>query len=197
MRKLKLQINISLDGVVSLQDTQFLWNDELREFSIENMKDIDTILLGGHTALGLVPYWAGIADTPADADYELGKRITETPKIVFSHSISKSPGPNTSIVEGPLHQKIEEYKGMSGKDMLMYGSAKLVSLLAKENLIDEYDLLVNPIAAGKGTGIFQDLSGTLYLELIESRQFACGVTLLRYRAGGQKSEERLLTPVAN
>ena len=184
MRKLKLQINISLDGIVSLQDTQFLWDGELREFSIENMKDVDAILLGGNTASGLIPYWAGVADTPTDADHELGKRITKTPKIVFSHSISEPLGPNTTIVEGPLREKVEQYKGMPGKNILMYGSAKLVSMLAKENLIDEYDLLINPIAVGKGVGIFQDLLDTLHLELIESRQFACGVVLLKYRAGG-------------
>jgi dihydrofolate reductase len=181
MRKLKLQINISLDGIVSLQGLKFLWDKELREFSIENLRDIDLILLGGHTAPELISYWRGVAENPAEEDHALGKRITEISKIVFSHSVAESPWPNASIAKGPLREEITRYKGVPGKGMLIYGSAKLVSSLAKENLIDEYDLLVNPVAAGKGAGIFQALQDTLHLDLLETRQFSCGVVLLRYR----------------
>ena len=181
MRKLKLQINASLNGIVSLQDVQFLWDKELRDFSIENLHNVDAILLGGNTAPELISYWAGVAENPADTDHELGKLITDTPKVVFSRSLSESPWPNTSIVEGSLREIIERYKDKPGKDMLIYGSVMLVSLLAKENLIDEYDFLVHPVAVGKGKGIFQELRDTLHLELLESRQFSSGVVLLKYR----------------
>ena len=75
---------------------------------------------------------------------------------------------------------------MPGKCIIIYGSAKLVSSLAKENLIDEYDFLVNPNAVGKGTGIFQNLQNILHLELLETRQFSSGVVLLRYSAKAAK-----------
>lgn len=182
MRKVKLQINISLDGIISLQDMHSLWDEELRDFSIENLQETDSILLGSRTAPELITAWAEIAKDSKHQDQALGKRITEIPKVVFSNSLKRAPWPNASIVSGPLREEIERLKAKPGKDMLIYGSAKLVSSLAKENLIDEYDLLVNPLAAGQGIGIFDELQDTLRLELLESKQFSCGVVLLRYRA---------------
>jgi len=182
MRKLKVQLNTSLDGIVSLQELHTLWDDELREYSIQNLKDADCIILGAHTAKDLIPYWAGAAQDESNKDSELGKRITEIPKIVFSHSISESPWPNTSITKGTVAEEIKRLKDMPGKDMVVYGSASFVASLAKENLVDEYDLLVNPVAIGKGTGIFQNLQYALQLELIEARPFSCGVVLLRHGA---------------
>lgn len=177
-----MQINTTVNGIASLQDMRFPWDAELREYSFDNLKNVDAILLGSRTAGDLIPYWRKVAEDIAHEDHELGKRITETPKIVFSGKIAPSPWPNTTIVNGPLRKEIQRLKAAQGNEMLVYGSIALVSSLLQEKLIDEFDLLVNPEAIGQGRGIFDDLQNKCQLKYLDTRPFSCGVTLLRYRA---------------
>lgn len=182
MRTLKVQMHISLDGMVSVQDASFLWDAELRNYAIENLADVDAMLLGSRTAAELIAYWGTVAQDPSDDDHALGQRITELPKVVFSQSMTSSPWPNTTIVNGPLAQEIARLKQLPGNALIVYGGAGFVSSLVNEQLIDEYDLLVNPMAAGQGLGIFQEVSHPVPLSLMEARPFSCGTVLLRYRA---------------
>jgi dihydrofolate reductase len=182
MRKLKLQMHMSLDGIVggTKDSGTTFWDAELRKDSIDNLSDVDTILIGSHTAADLITYWGKVAEDLSDEDYELGKRITEIPKVVFSKKMTVSSWPNATVINGQLKNEIEHLKNLQGENMLVYGGAGFVSSLIKENLIDEYDLLVHPEIAGKGLKIFDDVDDILQLKLIEAREFSCGVVLLKY-----------------
>ena len=184
MRTLKVQMQITLDGIVggTAEPTPSHWDKELQSFAIANTKDVDAILLGRQTAPELISYWGEVAQDAANEDNALGKRITEIPKIVFSTTMTSSSWSNTTVLNGPLATEIERLKQMPGKDMIVYGGAGFVSSLVKDNLVDEYDLLVNPVVAGNGLGIFQDVQHPLQLTLIEVRPFSCGTVLMRYRA---------------
>lgn len=182
MRKLKLQMHITLDGIVGATEESgtSYWDAELQKHSVDNLRDVDTILLGSHTAPDLITFWGKVAEDPTAEDHEVGKRITEIPKVVFSHKITKSSWPNTSMANGELKKEVQWLKNMSGKNMLVYGGAGFVSSLVKENLIDEYDLLVHPEIAGKGQEIFREVKHILQLKPLEARPFSCGVMLLKY-----------------
>jgi dihydrofolate reductase len=182
MRKLKLQMQISLDGKVTADKggTGFNWDNEVRTFSIANTEEVDYIILGRNTATGFIPHWASVAANPDDPDYVLGKRLTDIPKIVFSNTLAKSQWSNTELAKGETVEEINRLKKQAGKDMLVYGGSSFVSFLIKEGLIDQYYLLVNPVAIGNGINIFQSLKSNLVLTLLESRQFSCGTVLLIY-----------------
>lgn len=184
MRTLKVQMQITLDGIVggTAEPTPSNWDEEIRSFAITNLNEVDAILLGSQTAPELVTHWGNVAQDASNEDYAIGKRITEIPKIVISRSITSTSLPNTSVRNGPLATEIERLKQMPGKDMIVYGGARFVSSLIKENLVDEYDLLVNPVVAGNGLGIFRDVEHPVSLRLIEVRPFSSGTALMRYRA---------------
>jgi dihydrofolate reductase len=181
MRKLKLQMHISLDGFVATSNSEPLktkWGDEPRNYSIDNLKNADCLLIGRITAEALIPAWAQIADDPKHADYELGKRITDIPKAVFSNNLKTNKWDNTTILRGNFAEEIKALKGKQGKDIIVYGGVTFVSSLIEEGLIDEYHLLVNPVALGNGMKIFH---GPTNLELGKSIPFNCGINILVYK----------------
>lgn len=184
MRKLKLQMHISLDGFVATKSGEIIpskWDNGVRLFSIDNFKNVDCILLGRKTAESLIPYWGEVTGNPKHSDYKLGKLITDIPKVVFSKKFKTSKWDNTTIVKGDIAEEIKKLKKKTGKDIIIYGGAGFVSSLIKEGLIDEYHLLVNPVAIGNGMTIFKSLDRTQKFSTIQSRFYSCGITVLSYK----------------
>jgi dihydrofolate reductase len=181
-RGLKLQMHISIDGMVSAQNgkTFFNWDDEIRQYSIANAANVGCILLGRKTAGGFIPHWKSVADNPEHADFEIGKVITDLPKVVFSKTLRESEWANTTVANGEIADRVNQLKRQAGKDLLVYGGSSFVSSLIEHHLVDEYHLLMNPVALGNGQPIFRGLVDTLRLTLVASRPFSCGTVLLRY-----------------
>jgi dihydrofolate reductase len=72
-------------------------------------------------------------------------------------------------------------KESSGKTMVIFGSGTLVSQLTQAGLIDEYQVVVNPIVLGKGRTMFEGVQEKLSLKLTKTRTFSNGNILLYYR----------------
>ena len=184
MRKLKLQMHISLDGFVATPNgepstsTTFTWDDGVSRYSIDNLKNVDCILLGRNTAEGFIPYWAEVASNPNESEHKLGRLFTDIPKVIFSNELSTSKWDNTTIVKGKIAEAIKILKNQEGKDIIVYGGVKFVSSLIEEGLVDEYHLLVNPIALGDGMPIF---NGQTPLKLAASTAFECGIVVNQYQ----------------
>jgi dihydrofolate reductase len=181
MRKIKLQMTISIDGFVKSQhggDT--VWDDEVTEFCITNLENVDSILLGKNTAEGFIPYWTDIAANPQADYHKLAKPLTNIPKIIFSNSLKKNEWDNATIINGELLATIKKLQSMSGKDIMVYGGHSFVSSLIRHGLIDEFYLLVYPYAAGNGEPIFRNIEKDLLLTLKNSKSFPCGIVLLSY-----------------
>ena len=87
---------------------------------------------------------------------------------------------NAKLAKGNLADESNTLKNQSGGDIIVYGGSGFVASLIERNLIDEYDLLVNPVAIGKSASIFGELQETLRLRLLKTRQFSCGTVLLCY-----------------
>jgi dihydrofolate reductase len=105
-----------------------------------------------------ISYWSNVINNPGDPEYSFAKKMIVTPKIVFTKTLNKSEWPNTQIVTGDLKEEITKLKSQEGGgDIIVYGGASFDSSLIKENLIDEFILLVNPVAIGNGKTIFKDL----------------------------------------
>ena len=80
-----------------------------------------------------------------------------------------------------IAEEIKRLKKKDGKDMIVYGGFSFVSSLIEHGLIDEFYLLLNPMAFGKGQTIFNSLKQTLQMKLEKCQPFACGTVLLFYK----------------
>jgi dihydrofolate reductase len=159
MRRLKLQMQVSIDGMVGVQrGHHFNWDEEVRQYSIANATNVDCILLGRKTAAGFIPHWKSVAANPKDPDCEIGTLITNIPKVVFSRTCRKSEWPNATVANGEIADYVNQLKRQTGKDLLVYGRSSFVASLIERNLIDEYHLLLNPVVLGTGVTISRDLT---------------------------------------
>lgn len=184
-RKLKLQVQMSLDGCIAGPNNEmewlvWNWDEKLKEYVNKLHEPVDTILLGRKMTNEFISYWNNVLDKPDDPEYIFAKKMIETPKVVFSKTLKKSESPNTEIATGDLKEEITNLKNQNGKDIIVYGGASFDSSLIRENLIDEYYLFVNPVVIGNGKAIFKDLKEVRNLSLIESITFDSGIVLLHY-----------------
>ncbi len=186
MRKLKLQVQISINGFIAkpggeLDWVTWNWSEDIKAYVTDLTNSMDTIILGRKLAEGFIPYWADVKANPDHPENEAGKTFTDTPKIVFSKTLNKSLWANTSLVNGDFVSEIKMLKDMPGKDIIVYGGAEFVSSLIKEDLIDEYHLFVNPVAIKEGLTIFDKIPDMKKLSLTDSKKFDCGIILLCYK----------------
>jgi dihydrofolate reductase len=186
MRKLKLQVQMSVDGFISGPNGEmdwltFDWDDDLKECVTEITTPIDCIVLGRKLAQGFIPHWAAVAANPDHPEFAAGRIFAATHKVVFTKTLGQSEWANTALAKGDLVDEISRLKNQDGKDIIAYGGATFVSALIKHGLIDELNLFVNPVALGAGMPIFGDLESRQKFVLETSKAFSCGIVLLRYR----------------
>jgi dihydrofolate reductase len=185
MRKLKLQVQMSIDGCIAGPNNEMDWlirGSDSFKYVNDIVDSSDTILMGRKMVDGFIPYWTEIENKPDDPMNAFAKKMIETPKIVFTKSLNKSEWINTEIATGDLKDEVTKLKNQDGKDLLVYGGAAFDSSLIKEKLIDEFYLFVNPLIMGDGKTIFKNLNEIQKLTLIESKVFDSGLVLLHYRA---------------
>ena len=90
MRKLKLQMQLTIDGFVAgpngeLDWMDFDWDNTLKDYVTELTDSVDTIVMGRKLAEGFIPYWKNVTSNPADIQYDFGKKMTDKPKIVYKN----------------------------------------------------------------------------------------------------------------
>lgn len=185
MRKLKLQVQISVDGFIAgphgeMDWIEWNWDDALKQYVSEITEPVDCIVLGRKLAEGFIPYWTAVSANPDDPQYIAGLKFTGTHKVVFTKTLDQSIWENTVLAKSNLVDEITTLKKQPGKDMIAYGGAGFVSSLIKERLVDEFHLFVNPTAIGNGMPIFKDLGSKQDLKLIKTTAFHCGVVVLQY-----------------
>ena len=191
MRKLKLQVQMSLDGYIAgpngeMDWMNFAWTDDLNNYVTHITEPVDTIILGRKLAEGFIPHWANVASDKDNPEVESGRKFTDTYKVVFTKTIKDSDPrlkewKNTVLAKGDLVEEINKLKQQNGKDIIAYGGATFVSDLIKHGLIDEYHLFINPSAIGNGMPIFNELDKIQNMELAKSKTFDCGIVLLNYK----------------
>ena len=158
------------------------WNpdDEFIDFMKSNFDSSDTILLGRKLVTGgFIGHWEKTA--VSNPDHPFAKKIVDTPKIVFSTTIDESTWNNTTLSKGNVTDEIAELKKQNGQDILVIGGADFVSSLIKENLIDEYHLIVNPTAMNNGMTIFNLLDEIRKFTPIGAKLYSGGKTVLSYK----------------
>lgn len=180
MGRLKLQMQVTVDGFdTPKMDDDMSW-DEIKDYSCDLLDTADTIVIGRKTAVDFVPYWDKLAATPDAPWHEVARRISAARKVVFSKTVDTQAGNNTVVERGDLAEAIARLKRDGSKDIIVYGGVSFVSALVAQGLVDEFHLFVNPVAAGKGQPIFATLEHPQKLRLQRSIAYDNGLVLLHY-----------------
>jgi dihydrofolate reductase len=186
MRKLGVFNAVSLDGyfVDSKGDMSWAYNltkdPEWEAFGAENAKGGGMLLFGRITYELMASYWP----TPAALENNpiVAKSMNALPKVVFSRTLDRASWQNTKLMKGDLVAEVRKLKAEPGPDMAILGSGSIVSQLAQAGLIDEYQIVVNPVVLGKGRTMFDGVQEKLALKLTKSQTFSNGNVVLSYAA---------------
>ena len=139
---------------------------------------------GGVLVLGRITYdlMAGFWPTPFAMETMpvVAELMNNLPKVVCSRTLDKAAWNTTKLVKGDPAAEIRRMKQEPGEGMVILGSGSIVSQLAQEGLIDEYQIVVNPVVLGKGRTMFDGVKEKLILKLTKSRAFGNGNVLLCY-----------------
>jgi dihydrofolate reductase len=188
MRRVIVSNVMSLDGFVSGPKGELDWfvhsgfmkGTEFGEYARSLISSVGTILLGRLTYEEFVSYWP----TAKDNDPVITERINNLPKFVFSRSLEKvawGDWGTARLIKEDAATAVSKMKREPEKDMVIYGSATLVSALMKGGLIDEYQLVVCPIVLGSGRPEFKELSERYALKLKDVKRFDSGAVKLIYQ----------------
>jgi len=182
MRKLIVFNHITLDGYFVGVKGDFSWahtgNDdaEYAAFVEENAKGDAQLLFGRVTYDLMASYWpTPIAD---QHDPVVAARMNSMSKVVFSRTMDKASWSNTQLVKGDLIAKIRKMKDEPGPDIVIFGSGSIISQLAPERVINEYQMVVNPVVLGMGRTMFEGVQKKLILRLTKTRTFKNGKVFL-------------------
>ncbi|HTL06010.1 MAG TPA: dihydrofolate reductase family protein [Gemmatimonadales bacterium] len=195
MRRLTVFNQITLDGYFTGENGDLSWahtrddqDAEWQEFIAGNAKGGGTLVFGRVTYDLMAGYWP----TPeaAKQDPVVAKQMNALPKIVFSRSLERADWNNTRVIHGDPAGEIRKLKQEPGKDLVIFGSGKIIAQLAPEGLIDEYQLVVKPVVLGKGRTMFDGVERQLELTRTSERSFKNGRVLLCYQPAnaGQQTE---------
>lgn len=182
MRKLIVFNSVTLDGYFSDKNNDMSWahkNDpEWNAFVAENAKGGGTLLFGRITYELMASFWP----TPAAMQMmpDVAKGMNALPKVVFSRTLDEASWNNTRLVKSGLVEEVRKMKNESGEGMVILGSGSIVSQLSENRLIDEYQMVVNPIVLGQGRTMFEGLTEKLTLKRTRMRSFENGNVLLCY-----------------
>jgi dihydrofolate reductase len=184
MRKLKLQMQMTVDGYSAGPEGQldwmtFSWDEDLLSLVNELTDSSDTILMGRKMTGEFVNYWEDVLNNhPESPEYAFAGKMVTMKKIVFSKTQKAIPGKNVVVENGDLVAAVNSLKNGLGKDIVVYGGAGFVSSLLDHKLIDELNLFINPVTIGNGMRIFKNRQ---LLQLINSRAYKNGVVVNTYK----------------
>jgi dihydrofolate reductase len=184
MRKLIVFSQVTLDGYFAAMNGDISWahknnqDTEWTEFVADNANGGGLLLFGRITYELMASYWP----TPQaiENDPIVAERMNSLPKVVFSRTLEQSSWSNTRLTKGDIADEIRQLKSEPGEDMAILGSGSVVSQLAQAGLIDEFQIVVNPVVLGKGRTMFDGVKEMLRLKLTKTRTFGNGNVLLCY-----------------
>jgi dihydrofolate reductase len=185
MGKLIYSLNVSLDGFVETPDHRLDWaivDDELHGWFNDQARGLDASLYGRRMYELMAGYWPDAGSDPAstEPEREFAAIWLDTPKFVFSSTL-ESVAWNSRLVRGDVGDELARIRREFDGD-LDIGGATLAASFIRRGLVDEYRLVVHPVAIGAGTPSFPALDAPIGLRQTAMHRFASGVVFLGYEA---------------
>lgn len=184
MRRLVVWNVMTLDGYFegkkSPWDLGFhetVWGDELEAFSLEQGREIGTLLFGRRTYEGMASHWTTATGAVADM-------MNSVEKAVATRTLDKATWNNTRLLKGDAVEAVRGLKAEDGKDIYVFGSADLLASLLSAGLVDEYRVCVAPVVLGEGNPLFKPQDQQVKVRLESARPLKSGGVILAYAVGG-------------
>jgi dihydrofolate reductase len=179
MRRLIVLVSISLEGFVApmkgAKDHRAAPEDAaLKQVKLGWLREAGTHVMGRVTYQEMAGHW------PTSSD-EYAAPMNELPKVVFSKTLESTDWPGTRAARGDLAEEVASLKAEAGGDIIAWGGASFLQALTRTGLVDEYRLVINPVALGRGLPLFGELPAPLPLRLVEATTYDSGAALHVYR----------------
>jgi len=184
VRKLIAGINMTLDGFCD--HTAGIADDELHQHYNELLRDADTILWGRITYQLMEGYWPTVVKNPTGNQPvdDFAVLVDNISKIVFSRTLKNVDWNNSTLKRDVIREEVLRLKQQAGKHILA-GSRSLIVSLTQLDLVDEYQLCVQPIILGNGLPLFKDIRDRINLKLSKTKTFGSGAIVLYYEPAGR------------
>jgi dihydrofolate reductase len=182
MRKLSAFEFTSLNGFYKGQGNDISWHrhgGEESNYSEEMLEAGNTLLFGRVTYEMMVDYWT--SPMAAEQYPVVADGMNKADKIVFSKTLDKVGWNNTRLVKENIVEEMRRMKEMPGKNMNILGSGTIATLFAEAGLLDEIQIMVDPILIGNGTPLFRTVKKNIALQLMATRTFKSGAVILTYK----------------
>jgi dihydrofolate reductase len=185
MGTLTYGMNVSVDGYIADANGDLGWgtpDEELHQYWNDRTGQIALSLYGRKLYELMSAHWptAGQAPDVSPVEAEYARLWLAMPKVVFSRTL-ESVEWNSRLERGDVVETARRLKAETD-GLMEVGGATLAAPLVRAGLVDEFHVLVTPVAVGGGTPFFPSLDSWLQLELVENRTFKTGAVLLRYKS---------------
>ncbi len=191
MRKVFLYMTMTFDGFIAGPNNELDWmvqtpDPEMNKDAVDLFRGIDAGFMGYPTASGMIPYWSSVAQNPSASKEDLGiaQAVNRLRSIIVSNKEEKLVWDNTELLlvknDNDLVQAVTRYKQQSGRDLGVPGGVRTAQTFARLGLLDEYILMVHPVAIGQGKPLF---TSRVSLKLISVKRYDSGVMRVCYRPG--------------
>lgn len=177
---------VSLDGFFVDAKGDMSWakkqDSEWNEFTAQNAGGGGVLVFGRVTYEMMASFWPtpqARASMPAVAE-----AMNTRAKVVFSRTLADAPWQNTRLVKGDMIAEVRRMKTEPGPDMVILGSGSVVSQLAEAGMIDDLQIVVNPIVLGRGRTLFSTVTRQVPLKRVGVRPFTNGNVVVNYQPAG-------------
>jgi dihydrofolate reductase len=193
MRKLIVSTFVTLDGVMQApagpteHDSGFAhagwsvnyFDEQVGQFMTETASRPFAMVLGRRTYDIMAAYW------PTAPEEAGAKTFNDATKHVASRRRPRLEWSNSVLVEGDAADGIAALKQQDGPELQVHGSANLVQTLLRDDLVDQYRLLIFPVALGSGKRLFAGGTIPAGLKLLDSLVSSTGVVMGTYEPAGE------------
>ncbi|HEY3904780.1 MAG TPA: dihydrofolate reductase family protein [Streptosporangiaceae bacterium] len=181
MRRVVLQMGVTLDGYVAGTAGDGDWglpaeHPDVRAWKVASLQKVGTHIMGRVTYEQMAGYWPNATGEYADF-------MNTLPKVVFSKTLTRADWPGSRIASGDLAEELAALRNEPGGEIMAHGGASFVQALSRHGLIDEYRLVILPVALGSGLPLFKDLAKPLRLGLAQATSFPGGTVIGVYEPG--------------
>lgn len=190
MRTVFLNMTMTLDGLFCGPNGELDWmsqtpDQQLNDDIVAFFQGVDQGFIGYPTASGMIPYWLGVAQNPSASKEEraIAQAVNTLHPFILSNREEQLAWENTELLvvksDDDLVEAVNKIKRQPGKDLGVPGGIRTAQRFVRLGLIDEYVLMVHPVAIGKGQSVF---TSRVNLELVSVKTYRSGVMRVHYRS---------------
>jgi dihydrofolate reductase len=189
MRRILLYMNMTFDGFLSGPHNELDWfkpgqDDEMNTDILGVLDSADSLMMGYPTAPGMMAYWKEVGEKKADPKWMLDIADAMANKHVFviSNKNEELKIENAELVvaknDKELTSAVKKLRKSKGRDICILGGVRTAQNLSRLELIDEYVLMVHPVAIAQGKPLF---ISKMRLGFVSSKSYDSGVMQMHYR----------------